>query len=591
MRLLQIHIERFRGIEKLDWTISGNFVCLIGPCDARKTTILDAIELVLSEKWNPSFTDSDFYNYETSQPFVIRAVIGDLPEGILADDQLGHSVVGWKVNESRITEDPEPGDDIALVIELDVGDSLEPSWFAVKGDAKTLLRSKERARLGAIRLGTEVERHLTWSSGSALSRMTDESMKTKPVVLDALRAAKRAADSAGTEEMTAVSKKAQSVAKQLGIEAVSTYRPGLDLRNNSLGNAVLAIHDGDISTLRAGMGTRKLLALAIQRHSVRDGALLLIDEIEHGLEPFRLRHAIRTLKEDCARKGSGAEIAKATAEPESMRSSVGQTLITSHSTTTVVELTAAELAVVRSNAGHVSVRQVPDSLQSVIRRVPEALLARRVIVCEGKTEFGICRALDRHWAVSRNESLALRGIAIVEGGGKESPSTANAILGLGYEVLWFGDSDDHTIDTALATFADSSGCTIRWSGSCKTETVVFRDLPLSAIQQLVTYIQQQNLEEGRAETAVLDQIRSALIPKSGVEPIATLEISDWLDLGYGESEIRNALAKASCGNASWFKRIDRGQHLGKVIASFLATTSDKELAKSILAIESWSYGD
>jgi putative ATP-dependent endonuclease of the OLD family len=36
-------------------------ICLIGPGDSTKTTILNAIEYALSPKWNLTFTDNDFY--------------------------------------------------------------------------------------------------------------------------------------------------------------------------------------------------------------------------------------------------------------------------------------------------------------------------------------------------------------------------------------------------------------------------------------------------------------------------------------------------------------------------------------------------
>jgi len=44
MKIRHIKIERFRGIRELDWRVGGEFVCLVGPEDSTKTTILDAVE-------------------------------------------------------------------------------------------------------------------------------------------------------------------------------------------------------------------------------------------------------------------------------------------------------------------------------------------------------------------------------------------------------------------------------------------------------------------------------------------------------------------------------------------------------------------
>ncbi len=47
MRIVFIEIQNYRGIKKLAWAPSAQVNCLIGPGDSTKTTILDAIELVL----------------------------------------------------------------------------------------------------------------------------------------------------------------------------------------------------------------------------------------------------------------------------------------------------------------------------------------------------------------------------------------------------------------------------------------------------------------------------------------------------------------------------------------------------------------
>jgi predicted ATP-dependent endonuclease of OLD family len=47
MYLCHLKIENFRGIRALDWHTNGRALCLIGPSESTKTTILDAIELAL----------------------------------------------------------------------------------------------------------------------------------------------------------------------------------------------------------------------------------------------------------------------------------------------------------------------------------------------------------------------------------------------------------------------------------------------------------------------------------------------------------------------------------------------------------------
>lgn len=72
VRVRRLQIERFRGIKSLDWRHIGDTVGLVGPGDSGKSTVLDALERVLSLRWNYPFDDSDFRNLQTDEPLVIR---------------------------------------------------------------------------------------------------------------------------------------------------------------------------------------------------------------------------------------------------------------------------------------------------------------------------------------------------------------------------------------------------------------------------------------------------------------------------------------------------------------------------------------
>ena len=178
MRLLRLQIERFRGIHSLDWRIASAATCLVGPNDSGKTSILDAIELVLWPKWTAAFDDADFYGTDISQPIRIKATVGELPETIRHEDRFGMHLQGWPPVEATATlpEKPaEPWDthQDVLVVQLSVEGDLEPRWVVVdsKGE-ETPIGYKDRERLGVVRIGALLDRHLGWSRGSVLSRLT-----------------------------------------------------------------------------------------------------------------------------------------------------------------------------------------------------------------------------------------------------------------------------------------------------------------------------------------------------------------------------------------------------------------------------------
>ena len=61
MRVRRLEIERFRGINALDWPGIGDTVALVGLGDSAKTTVFTALERVLSPRWNYPFDDTAFW--------------------------------------------------------------------------------------------------------------------------------------------------------------------------------------------------------------------------------------------------------------------------------------------------------------------------------------------------------------------------------------------------------------------------------------------------------------------------------------------------------------------------------------------------
>jgi hypothetical protein len=73
-------IERFRGLEHLEWQPPGRVNCLIGPGDAGKSTILSAIEMVLDPRPSPTTSEYDYFRRRVEEDFRITAVLGDLDD-------------------------------------------------------------------------------------------------------------------------------------------------------------------------------------------------------------------------------------------------------------------------------------------------------------------------------------------------------------------------------------------------------------------------------------------------------------------------------------------------------------------------------
>lgn len=79
-RILRLDINRFRGIRTLKWVPHSGVNVVIGGGDVGKTTILEAIALLLSPTNQNSLTDFDYYDRDATEGFAIDAVLALSPE-------------------------------------------------------------------------------------------------------------------------------------------------------------------------------------------------------------------------------------------------------------------------------------------------------------------------------------------------------------------------------------------------------------------------------------------------------------------------------------------------------------------------------
>ncbi|MFC7463901.1 hypothetical protein [Brachybacterium sp. GCM10030252] len=166
MMLRLLKIEHFRGIESAEWVIDRHLIGLVGAGDSTKTTLLDAIGLVLSANHNPQFTDADFFGLDLKKNITIEAAISGLPDNLVKESQLGKDRSGIKPN-GRLVHDPVDGAEECLVIRLTITPELDPTWEIVRPgteDARHISASQRR-QLGFFRLGERPDYHLYRDQG------------------------------------------------------------------------------------------------------------------------------------------------------------------------------------------------------------------------------------------------------------------------------------------------------------------------------------------------------------------------------------------------------------------------------------------
>lgn len=581
MNIKHLNIYHFRGIDRLDWDIAGRLVCLIGPGDSTKSTILEAIELVLTPRRSVSFDDADFYNADTDNPILIEVTIGEVPTDLLADAKFGYLIRGWN-GKTGIRDEPQDDDEPLLTIRLSVDETLEPTWLVVndRHPEGKRISAFDRAKFGVSRIGEFVDWQFSWGQGSALTRLMEQKEDIRSVLADARRHAKASLNTDELPLLKQSAKNAETIGKRLGVAARSEagFVPHLDVRSVSIGASILALHDGPIPLRQAGLGTSRLLTMGLQNEAGRTGGITLIDEIEHGLEPHRVRrllHVLRTgirLQENPDAGNIDETVTTETAN---------QFFLTTHSPVALCELAPADLRVVRSENGVTDIKQPNDALRPLLRTNPDAFLARKVIVCEGKTEIGFCRALDARWSDAEN-SFAFVGTALADGQGNASgPAAAMSFASLGYRTAFFGDSDK-PLNPDETSLNAAGVCTVVWAGGVSIEERVALDLPWDGFVAMARLALEEHGE---------DHVQAKLAHQFGCQPSEVpINPEEWKTLFSGEAAVRSAFAKAAKEKqASWFKRVDRAEKLGELVIRYWSAIAEKPLGVGIAELKSWVY--
>lgn len=575
MQIRQLKVQSFRGIAALDWTPSNPFCCLIGAGDSGKSSVLDAIEAALSSRWY-SFSEPDFFGCDTSKPIVIEVTVGELSKPLKSDERFGLYIRGWTA-AGALRDEPEDDDEPVLTVRLTVDATMEPVWEIIcdrTTDTRTL-SNRDRALFGLVRLAGEDARHLTWGQGSVLSRLTGDAKEAAAKLSEAYKIARASAKLDEIKALTDAAAQAEGFAKGLGAYVQGAYGPGLELGRSGMSSGSIALHDGTVPLRLAGLGTRRLATLAIQKSVVTEGAIVLVDEIEHGLEPHRIIGAICQLTADQA-------LAKSAGKP------VGHVLLTTHSDVALGEVHAEGLRVVQTNAANrqmvINRPTTPDPLRALLRFTPRALFARRILVCEGNTELGLLLGLRENWPPRHDgKPIEQLGAAIADGNGGQACAIAAALSDLGYQVALYRDSDVPLTPDEILLLTTSKVKVIEYGWTLNTEQAVFLDAPDPYVQELLGHLRAEYGDD--AVDNNLDNAIPDLTLADIRAPFASWELITALD----GRQLRNVIAGV-VHKKKWFKSQHAGRQLAPFVWKIAGASHHAPLTLCILNVEGWLYG-
>jgi hypothetical protein len=575
MRIVYVEIENFRGIKKLAWAPAATVNCLIGPGDSTKTTILDAIELALNPKPYQLADDSDFYDLDFNQQITIVVTLAGLSPEFRSDDRYGMYLRGWNAAEAKIEDEPGEGLEDALSVRVVIDKSLEAHWSifndridASESDPPTL-RYKDAKQLATTRLGPFAERHLGWGRQSVLSRLSESTDNINLQLAEAGRAARDAFRDGKHEVFKEAASRVEELGKRFAVPIREKYVAELDVQGVSITTGGISLHDGKLPLRRLGTGSSRLIVAAMQ-HDSGSSHVALVDEIEHGLEPHRIARLLKYLKNPVN---------------DGDKAPPPQIFMTTHSLVVIRELAVQDIFTVRSKDGVTVVRSVaatsdkPETAQRHLRASPDAFLARKVLVGEGRTECGLLRGLDSFWTQNGADSFALQGVIVIDGQGvPNAPAIAAHLTGLGHEVALLLDTDKPAPADLIKCVSDKGGIVMEWSDSCSTEERIFLDVPWDAVVGLVRFA-----VDCEGADSVRDNINIVCKAKSLPE-IADLSLPKSLD----SENFRRAVGVAAKNkNRPWFKDIAKSEQVAEIIAPWLTQIEGTPLAETIRNLREW----
>lgn len=570
-----LFIERFRGIQKLTWRPESGLNLLLGGGNVGKTSLLEAIGLLLNPTTSYSLVDSDYFGRRVEDEFVIEAVMS-LPAEINRQPSMAWPWE-WNGNDAVLanlvaaseqvrTADSQPARPPVYKARVRGTADLELVYELVQpDDTVTTFSIALRREIGLVRLlgDDRNDRDLRLVQGSNLDRLlNDRRLRARLGREFASDSVDQHLEDEPRERLGQLGEKfaERQLPTQLGLAL--TGSAGLSI-NSLVG--LTANKDGVVLPLATwGSGTRRLATLAIA-DTLQDGQpITLVDELERGLEPYRQRQLVKQIVER-----------------------QGQTFVTTHSASVLSGAAAASVWYVDTGG---QVGELPkEKIARHLARDPEAFLARLTIVAEGATEIGFLEdLLDRELPGWRD-----RGVYIADGGGNDDALTLLEALSTGgVRFAGFVDNENRNQGRWGAVKKRVGGLVFQWSIGCIEQNVIPMFAP-EQIQALIadpgddkTGLRLRTLADrlDTTSTSFESLTECALARASASDEQKGHPLEPWIiqaATGAVPEALRDAPAKERNpfkGHASaWFKSIEGGRELAEKVR--MMGVWERELSK------------
>ena len=542
-------IERFRGITSLKWKPSRGVNVILGGGDVGKTTILEAIALLLSPVNPTTLSDPDYHDRHIEAGFSIEGVLS-LPAGAGMSSQMRLSWpwewTGEEASVPTLEHDGKPVGEPVYRVRVRGTEDLELAYEIVQPDGSSdSFPVALRRAIGLVRLSGDDrnDRDLRLVQGSALDRLlSDKGLRSR-----------MASELAKNDVKNELTTEAQTALKNLDTAFKRESLPaGLDLAITGGQGASIASmigltadrHGVQLPLASWGAGTRRLSALAIAEHNQGDAPITLVDEVERGLEPYRQRTLI-----------------------EKLQTGSSQVFLTTHSPAAISAAAKSSIWYV-DHAGQIGPLDA-TKIAKHRKTDPEAFLSRFAVVAEGATELGFTTTiLERTFG----SALEQHGVHVSDGGGHEA--TLGILEALAAGGLRFGG------------FADDEGKhPTRWGNlHTKLGALLFRWPSRRIEENIIAVVPEDKLEAFIADPA---GEKTGVRLRTLADRLGTTEKDFALLKAKADADFKARIVEAALGTVPAGKESEKNEYKAHAGRWFKSVDGGRELAGKLFSLALW----
>lgn len=550
-RIVKLTIQRFRGIEDLTWRPGSGVNVLLGGGDAGKTTILDAIALLLSPSNSTQVGESDYWRRDVENGFNIEGVFS-IPDESGVLDELQATAWPWEWDGTdAILPDPnvDPEDpnerDSVYIFRVRGTNDFDLSYEIVQPNGKPdYLPVGVRRKIGLVWLEGDdgSDRDLRLVYGSALDRLlSDRSLRARLASGIAELKIKHHLTEEARENLSRLEVAFSSRALPAGLDVGLTGGRRLSL--NALIGLTALEHGQPLPLASWGAGTRRLAALEIAATNQKGTPISVVDEVERGLEPHRQRALMRALN------NAGT-----------------QAFVTTHSPIVLSASMQANLWCL-DTAGNIG--PLSGTALKHVERDPEAFLARIAVVAEGITEVGfVGYFLDR----ALGGLMLEHGVWITDGGGNErSLGLMEDLSRAGIQVAGFVDFEGNNPQRWQRLRTAMGPLLFQWKDGCLEQNVI-ACLPEESLLELIE--DPKGERTGQRLRTIQDRLQA--------------EDKDWPNLMAKAENIIETVCEAASGEVpNWVPSDRRKEFKNHARTWFKNEEGGRELARKCVDLGIW----